>query len=285
MANEHHDLNTLEAGPPLTVESLRARIMRQYDLASRRMKQVASFVLDKPEDVAFESLAVIADGAGVQPSAIVRFAKSLGYTGASQMQKIIRNEMLASHITLAYGERARQFSEASGEANNILDEIVEADTLALNHLRQSLTLAQITSAVDAMVQAKTVYIAGFRRSFPAASYLAYALQRAGKRVCFIDGTGGLWSNQARGIGPEDLLIAISFRPYAEETGTCHALAIEHRASILAITDSNVSPLVKGAANTFLLRESEVRSFRSATAPLCLVQALVIAYTLAAPSVE
>lgn len=287
MANEHPDLNTQEASPPLTVESLRARIMRQYDLASRRMKQVASFVLDKPEDVAFESLAVIADRAGVQPSAIVRFAKSLGYTGASQMQKIIRDEMLASHITLAYGERARQFSEASGEesADNILDEIVEADTLALNHLRQSLTSAQITSSVDAMVQAKTIYIAGFRRSFPAASYLAYALQRAGKRVCFIDGTGGLWSNQARGIAPEDLLIAISFRPYAEETVTCHALAIEHRASILAITDSNVSPLVKGAANTLLLRESEVRSFRSATATLCLAQALVIAYAFAAQNEE
>ena len=288
MANEHADSDATSLNPPQTVEALRAEIMRQYDMASRRMKQVASFVLDKPEDVAFETLAVVADRAGVQPSTIVRFAKTLGYPGASQMQKVIRDEMLASHITLAYGERARQFNEAGGgeeAADTILDEYVEADILALNHLRQSVTSTQITEAVDAMVKARTIYIAGFRRAFPVASYLAYALQRAGKRISFIDGTGGLWSNQARGIGADDLLIAISFRPYAEETVKCHALALEQGATVLAITDSNVSPLVKGAAQALLLREAEVRSFRSLTSPLCLAQSLVIAYAFATQDEE
>ncbi len=273
------------AAAPQTVEALRAEIMRQYDDASRRMKQVASFVLDKPEDVAFETLAIVADRAGVQPSAIVRFAKSLGYPGASQMQKVIRDELLASHITLAYGERARQFTEtaaasddASGSA--ILDEYAEADILALSHMKQSITAAQIEQAVSAVAEAGTVYIAGFRRAFPAASYLAYALQRAGKRTCFIDGTGGLWANQIRGITAGDLLIVISFRPYAEETVRCHGLALEQGATVLSITDSNVSPLVKGAHHTLLVREAEVRSFRSLTATMCLVQSLVVAYAFA-----
>lgn len=277
----------IEAGAmvPQTVEALRAEIMRQYDLASRRMKQVASFVLDKPEDVAFETLAVVADRAGVQPSAIVRFAKSLGYPGASQMQKVIRDELLASHITLAYGERARQFTEtaaASGDASGsaILDEYAEADILALSHLKQSITAVQIDQAVSAIAEAGTVYIAGFRRAFPAASYLAYALQRAGKRTCFIDGTGGLWANQIRGITPDDLLIGISFRPYAEETVRCHGLALEQSATVLSITDSNVSPLVKGSHHALLVREAEVRSFRSLTATMCLVQSLVVAYAFA-----
>jgi len=273
------------AAAPQTVEALRAEIMRQYDLASRRMKQVASFVLDKPEDLAFETLAVVADRAGVQPSAIVRFAKSLGYPGASQMQKVIRDELLASHITLAYGERARQFTETSAAAgqasgNTILDEYAEADILALSHLKQSITASQIDQAVSSIQEAGIVYIAGFRRAFPAASYLAYALQRAGKRTCFIDGTGGLWANQIRGITPDDLLIGISFRPYAEETVRCHALALEQGATVLSITDSNVSPLVKDAQQTLLVREAEVRSFRSLTATMCLVQSLVVAYAFA-----
>lgn len=270
--------------PPRTVEALRAEIMRQYDDASRRMKQVASFVLDKPEDMAFETLAVVADRAGVQPSTIVRFAKTLGYPGASQMQKVIRDELLASHISLAYGERARHFNETAGfggdAAGTVLDEFAEADILSLSHLRQSVTAAQIEQTVTALMNAETVYIAGFRRAFPPASYLAYALQRAGKRTCFIDGTGGLWANQIRSIGEKDLLIAISFRPYSEETAKCHALASERGAPVLAITDSNVSPLVKGASQVFLVREGEVRSFRSLTATLCLVQSLVIAYAFA-----
>ncbi|WP_443751263.1 MurR/RpiR family transcriptional regulator [Asticcacaulis solisilvae] len=277
----------IEAGatPPHTVEALRAEIVRQYDMASRRMKQVASFVLDKPEDVAFETLAVVADRAGVQPSAIVRFAKSLGYPGASQMQKVIRDELLASHITLAYGERARQFNENAGSSgvssgNAILDEYAEADILALSHMKQSITAAQIEQAVAAIAESGTVYIAGFRRAFPAASYLAYALQRAGKRTCFIDGTGGLWANQIRGITSDDLLIAISFRTYAEETVRCHTVATDQKATVLSITDSNVSPLVKGAQHVLLVREAEVRSFRSLTATMCLMQSLVVAYAFA-----
>jgi len=273
--------------PPKTVEALRAEIMRQYDDASRRMKQVASFVLDKPEDVAFETLAVVADRAGVQPSTIVRFAKTLGYPGASQMQKVIRDELLASHISLAYGERARHFSETAGAeggaAGTILDEFAEADILSLNHLRQTVTQAQIEQIVETMMAAETVYIAGFRRAFPPASYLAYALQRAGKRTCFIDGTGGLWANQIRSIGPKDMLIAISFRPYAEETVKCHGLALEQGAPVLCVSDSNVSPLVKGAKHVLLVREGEVRSFRSLTATLCLAQSLVIAYAFASQS--
>ncbi|MBP2159155.1 MULTISPECIES: MurR/RpiR family transcriptional regulator [Asticcacaulis] len=283
MLGEDGDPDTTVEAPD-TLETLRSTIVQVYEDLSRRMKQVATFVLDKPEDVAFETLAVIAERADVQPSAIVRFAKILGYPGASQMQKVIRDELLANHMTLAYGERARQFTAASGEADgatdNILGEYVEADLVSLNHLRQSISAAQIREANAAIAQASTVYIAGFRRAFPPASYLAYALQRAGKRTCFIDGTGGLWANQIRGIQPDDLLIAISFRPYAEETVKCHAIALERGAPILSITDSNVSPLVKGSGQVLLVRDAEVRSFRSLTATLCLVQSLVISYAFA-----
>jgi DNA-binding MurR/RpiR family transcriptional regulator len=270
-------------GAPATLEALRAEIMRQFDGASRRMKQVATYVLDKPEDMAFETLAVISERSGVQPSAIVRFAKQLGYPGASQMQKIIRDELLASHISLTYGERARQFAEEKGDQGqgaSFLDEFAEADALSLSHLRDSIGQAQINAAVAAIQAARTVYIVGFRRSFPPAAYLAYALQRAGKRTFFADGAGGLWGNQLRGITDEDLLIAISFRPYAEETVACHGYALERGAPVIAITDSNVSPLTRGAEQTLLVREAEVRAFRSLTSTLCLVQSLVVAYVFA-----
>ena len=116
MANEHADSDATSLNPPQTVEALRAEIMRQYDMASRRMKQVASFVLDKPEDVAFETLAVVADRAGVQPSTIVRFAKTLGYPGASQMQKVIRDEMLAD-VNLPKTRKSDPMVHADGKKN------------------------------------------------------------------------------------------------------------------------------------------------------------------------
>ncbi len=77
---------------PNNLDSLRAEIARQYDDLSPRLKQVASYVLDNPNDMALETLAVIADRCHVQPSTIVRFAKVFGYRGASQMQRLFRDE-------------------------------------------------------------------------------------------------------------------------------------------------------------------------------------------------
>ena len=47
-------------------------------------------------------LAVIAARCGVQPSAIVRFAKSFGFEGASQMQRLFRDGLLSNNAALGY---------------------------------------------------------------------------------------------------------------------------------------------------------------------------------------
>ena len=69
--------------PPRSPEALRNEIVRRYEQLSPRLKQVAKFVLENPNDVALQTLAVIAARSKVQPSTIVRFAKTFGYEGAS----------------------------------------------------------------------------------------------------------------------------------------------------------------------------------------------------------
>src|SRR6186713_1578327 len=72
--------------PPKDVERLRAQIIARHDELSPRLRQVAAYVLDHPNDMGLQTLAVIAERCEVQPSTIVRFAKAFGYDGASQMQ-------------------------------------------------------------------------------------------------------------------------------------------------------------------------------------------------------
>ena len=73
------------------VEALRARIVQRYDTLSPRLQQVAAYTLEHPNDIGLETLAVIAKRCKVQPSTIVRFAKTFGYEGASEMQKLFRD--------------------------------------------------------------------------------------------------------------------------------------------------------------------------------------------------
>jgi len=120
-----------------------------------------------------------------------------------------------------------------------------------------------------------VHVVGFRRSFPVASYLAYSLLQAGKRTVFIDGVGGLAMQQAQAIAADDLLIAVSFQPYSDETVSIIEAVCERGGHVLAISDSLVSPVAKPARTVLQVRESEVRKFRSLSASMCLAQALVI----------
>jgi DNA-binding MurR/RpiR family transcriptional regulator len=269
---------------PTTAPELRQAILRRYDSLSDRLQRIARHVLDQPHEFALETLAVIAERSGTQPSTIVRFAKTFGFAGASQMQRLFVDVLVSSNSALGYGERVRNFKSAlegrnKGDAMSVLREFVEASTLALQNLPETITSKELDEAIRLVANADAVYIVGFRRSFPVSAYLAYAMQQAGKRTLFIDGVGGLAAHQIQSIGRNDLLIAISYHPYASETVEVAETAAVRGARILSFSDSPVSPIAKISSCVLLVKETEVRSFRSLAASLCLAQALVIDFAL------
>lgn len=270
---------------PTTAEQLRGEIVRRHETLSKRLQQIGRYILDEPNDIALETLAVIADRCGVQPSAIVRFAKTFGFDGASQMQRLFRDGLLSNNAALGYSDRVRQLDQATSaggvEPAELLGEFIEGNKLALQNLLQTVSESDMRAAVDAITAADIVHVVGFRRSFPIASYLVYSLLQAGKRAIFIDGVAGLGLQQAQAIGANDLLIAVSFHPYSEETVAIVGAVAARGHRVLAISDSLVSPIAKPAQNVLQVRESEVRKFRSLSASMCLAQALVINFAFEA----
>jgi DNA-binding MurR/RpiR family transcriptional regulator len=269
---------------PTNSEKLRAEIVKSYDELSPRLQQVAKYVLDNPNDMALQTLAVIADRCHVQPSTIVRFAKTFGYDGASQMQELFRDAMLAQPPSPSYAERIRQFNRRAGAnasiaPHDVMREFADSNILALEHLKENVRKADLERAIDLIRAANAVYIVGLRRSFPVASYLAYALRHVDKRAYLLDGVAGMLNEQAGMLSNKDLLITISFNPYAQETAQIATAAKERKARIIAITDSRISPIAGAADLCFEIKDAEVRQFRSLTASLCLAQSLVISYAL------
>jgi DNA-binding MurR/RpiR family transcriptional regulator len=264
------------------IEQLRAEIIARHDDLSPRLRQVAAYVLDHPNDMGLETLAVIADRCGVQASTIVRFAKAFGYDGASPMQRLFRDELINSAPSPSYAERVRQFAQRSGDGQvltpqELLQEFATGNIIALEHLRETVDAEALERSVDLMVKAKTIYLVGLRRSFPVAAYMAYALRHVDKPAHLIDGMAGMLVEQSSMISRSDLLFAISFRPYAKETADIAGTAKAAGATVVAISDSQLSPVSREAEVSFAVRDSEVRQFRSLTASLCLAQTLIISY--------
>lgn len=266
---------------PDSADGLRDMILARYDGMTKVLQQVGRYVLDHPEDMALLTLNELAERSGTQPSAIVRFAKALGFTGAGPMQRLLRDSLIAQNSALGYSERVHQFSAAvedsvsAGGIGALIDEFAEGDILALQNTRAMVGREGLASAVALIAAARVVHLVGMRRAFPVAAYLAYAVPQAGKPTMLVDGVGGLAAQQLRAIGPGDVMIAISYHSYAPETVSAVEAACAAGAKVLAISDSLLSPIAKRATQTLLVRESEVRGFRSLSSSLCLAQALVV----------
>ena len=272
----------MSTAAPQNLEVLRSEIAGRYDDLSPRLKQVASYVLDHPNDVALETLAIIAERSQVQPSTIVRFAKVFGYRGASEMQRLFRDEILTAAPSPSYSERIRQFRERSDEVDwssphNVMREFVESNIIALDHFRDAVRAEDLDRSIELMQRAHTIYLAGVRRAFPVTAYLAYSLSHVEKRAFLLDGVAGMTAEQSLMMTPNDLVIAVSFRPYASETLSVVERAQTNSTPILAISDSRLSPVARNAEVCFEIKDAEVRQFRSLTASMCLAQTLVISY--------
>ncbi|MGB1236905.1 MAG: MurR/RpiR family transcriptional regulator [Pseudomonadales bacterium] len=263
---------------PATLIELKAVITEQHPQLSKRLRQVAQYLLDNPSAIAFGTVAVISKNAGVHPSTLVRFANTFGYSGFSEMQGLFQQELLQE--APSYQERIRIARQELGDQGGIeqtalLDQFVGANTTALEHLAQTIPAQDIESAIDLLEHAKATYIVGVRRAYVVSTYFSYALRHIDRRAYMIDGAGGMYKEQAGSIEAEDVLIAISFHPYADETQNVARVAAQKNVPLIVITDSLLSPLASLSSVCFVVKEAEVHSFRSLSSSLCLAQSLSI----------
>lgn len=263
--------------PPRDFAALKALIAARATDLPKRLSQIASFALENPDEIAFGTVSSIALQAAVQPSALVRFSQAMGYQGFSDMQEIFRSR-LRDRI-LNYGERLQQLrehAEDSSKASVIFQGFCEASAKSIAALQEKLTPDELDRVVDQLARADTIYLIGLRRSFPIASYMAYAFGKLGIRTILVDAVGGLASEQLIFASPRDAVLAISFTPYASETVSLAQAAAQRQVPVISITDSPFSPLARIAGLWLEISEANFEGFRSMAATLTLAMTLTVA---------
>ncbi|MCW8927045.1 MAG: MurR/RpiR family transcriptional regulator [Xanthomonadales bacterium] len=265
-----------KSAPPREYDDLQAAISERYESLSKRLRDIARFAMDNPSIIALETIANIAITANVQPSAIIRFAQALGYTGFSEMQRVFQLHVAkqsASYKERIRSEIAQEVMSDSNIPSSLLHQFCEANIVSLKHLENGIDSKSLETAVQLIHDADHVYIMAQRRSFPVANYLHYMLSHLDCRSHVLDGSGGLLNEQAQCMTSNDLLIAISFFPYAEETVEIVTRAREKGVSCIGISDSDLSPVNAAAHAHFRIHDAEVHQFRSLSATMVVAQVL------------
>lgn len=261
------------------VEDLIQRVAREYDDLSKQLKLIAQYITEHRQQMVVVRIRDVADACGVQPSAVVRFAQHFGFSGYSDLQAVFRDAYASGTTAGSYHQRLQAVISdhpAQMQSSELARSFLQTCQAGIATMQSDLDDRAFEKAVSILQNAEHIYVMGVRRMFPVASYLAYALLQTRKRVIMVDGLGGLYKEQIEGLSEGDVLISISMTPYGTETRYCTDLAVERNATVVAITDSSLSPIARAAAVSLTVHESEAYFFRSLASTMSLAQALFIA---------
>lgn len=261
--------------PPRDLKQLRDLIAGRRDEMSKRLTQIADFAVAHPREIAFGRVADVAAMAGVQPSALVRFAQALGFTGYSEMQAVFLGH--ARERWPDYRERIVALPDAGGRdgLHDLLRGFMRAGAASIGRLDETIDLDDLARAVEILAAAGTIHLLGTRRSYPATTYLVYALRRLGVRCEMVE-QAGLGPEQVALMGASDVMLAVSFSPYAQSTLELATAASARKMPIVAITNSPLSPLTRIASVWLEVVEADHAAFRSLAGTFALAATLAVA---------
>ncbi len=254
-------------------DDLLQRIEEMMPQFSKSQKLIADYILRHYEKAAYMTALKLGNAVNVSESTVVRFAIELGYEGYPQLQRSLQ-EHIKNRLTSL--QRMDVTRSRIGDLDPV-EGVLSQDIDKIRRTMDSVDRESFDNAVNTIISAKRIYIQGAMSSGILASFMHYYLRLVFDKVSLVGsvGTSEMYQQMIH-IGEGDLLIAMSFPRYAQSTIQACKFAHDSGAQIIAITDSESSPLVQ-YAHTPLYACSDMVSFvDSLVAPMSLINALIIA---------
>ncbi|MBQ9942529.1 MAG: MurR/RpiR family transcriptional regulator [Christensenellaceae bacterium] len=245
-------------------------IRQLYPKLSKGQKAIAAYIMENYDQAAFMTAGALGRKVGVSESTVVRFACVLGYEGYPKLQKHLQ-ESIKNQLTTV-----QRLNLMKGmDADKIIDTVLRMEISNLKATRQDLDTEMIKRVVKDIVNARRIYVVGFRSSAPLAQFLVYYLGYIFENPQLVTlGTSDIYAQLVH-VSHEDVVIGLGFPRYSTQTVEGLRFAKRRGAKVVTITDNRMSPLYDLADNC-ILTKSDMNSFvDSLVAPLSIINALII----------
>jgi len=248
-------------------------IEEHYPKFSKGQRRIADYILKSYDKAAYMTASKLGTLVDVSESTVVRFAIELGYEGYPDMQRAMQ-EFVRTKLTSF--QRIEVTNNLIGDAD-LLEKVLTSDIEKIKHTCENIDRESFNGAVEAVVNAKRIFIIGIKSSSNLAGFLNHDLRMIFDDVKLLQTTSGSeLFEQLIGINKDDVLIAISFPRYSKSVKNAVEFAKNAGADVIALTDTEESPIA-ASADQLLLAESDMASFvDSLVAPLSIINALVVA---------
>ncbi|AKA38001.1 MurR/RpiR family transcriptional regulator [Yersinia ruckeri] len=251
------------------------RIRQIYPTLAQNDRKLADFLLLNPEQARHLSSQKLAQLAGVSQSGVVKFAQKLGYKGFPAL-KLALSEVIATPqtaLTVHNQILSTDYLKIVGE------KLLAEKNAALRATLDINSEERLEQALNMLKNARRVILLGIGASGLVAKDLSYKLLKIGiMAVSEADMHVQLAAVQA--MGPQDLLLAISFSGERREVNLAAEEARTAGAKVLALTSFSPNGLQQRADHCLytIAEEPAIRSaaISSSTAQFALTDLLFMA---------
>ena len=247
-------------GPETSTLDLVAAVSSELTPTERR---IAEAVLGEPTLLAFGTVSDLAGHVGTSRPSIVRFATKLGFDGYTQLQQHVRSDL--SHRLSRPSERIRSDGEQAVPARVAIND-------AISSVFDALEGDRLAELVEPVVRAEKVWILSGETSQAGAHALHSGLSMVRPGVRSLEEHS--FGTDLSDAGTRDTAVVIDFIRYRRQVTTAARVFAEAGVTVVAITDSPLSPLVELADTWCQIKVPAIGPFDSSVPVVALCELLV-----------
>jgi DNA-binding MurR/RpiR family transcriptional regulator len=227
-------------------------------------RRIAEIVLDDPTLLAFGTVSELADRARTSRPSIVRFATKLGFEGYSDLQGWVRQRVARQLATPSQRIRRQE-----GPGTNVSDTIEQA----ISHTLDTLDQTSLERLAGPLLDAEHIWILSGETSRAGAYVLLSGLSMIRDGVQLVDQHS--FGRELTGVTERDAAVVFDFARYRRSSVLAARAMVDLGVSLVAITDSPLSPLAAIAERWCELDVPAVGLFDSSLPAVLAAELLVL----------
>ena len=261
---------TYKGGKEMKRFNIYKKISEEIPNMSKSQLKIANHIIKNPHSVPFLTVGKLAQIVEVSEATVVRFANFLGYSGYNELQQIMIDSLEEQLNTVERLEMSRKVYDKTEKG---IYEIFEDDIKNIQSTMDSINIEEFQKVAHDLLKAEKIFIVANRSAVSLGTFLQYYLEIILGNSELVHSTESAFE-RIYNVNKHDVVIGISFARYTKSTLDIVTYAKQKEATIVAITDNLLSPIVP-YADVSLFSSSQLPSFLdSFVAPLSVINALI-----------
>ncbi len=265
-------------------ESVLDRLSVEWDSLTPEAQKAARYVLENPNDVGVSTVREIADAANVKPNTFVRMARQVGFEGYEDFRAPFRDAIRAGAVSFPDRARWLQDIRKSGELGGLYADMMGSAIRNIEETFATISETDLRAAAETVWQSRNVYTLGVGVNNSNARNFTYLASTGMVQFHAIPRAGSTPVDDLAWADKRDVLIAITCKPYRAEVVEAVQIAREQGMTVIGLSDSPASPIIRAADHGFVVRADTPQFFPSSVSTIALLETL-LSFVIAVASPE